>query len=801
MKRPIFVLLLVFVLGEVIAVLKLNVAVFIPVILIMVIIKIITKKHSGVFVVIFLFISLGFLITNNKMLQRDEAWKLGNITGEGSGNVYKILKTNYGYNVYLKNTLINNKECGNVIAFFQFEPDLKIGNKICLKGKIQQFEVAHNKGNFDSKKYYLSIGITTKIAIKEYYVPDDNYDFLRDRLCILKENIVRMFSNLCDTNGKDKWLYGDKAGIFSAILMGDKTELNQEIKDLYSLSGIAHILAISGLHISLIGMFIYNILRKRFSFAVSSAIAITVVTLFAITSGMGIATIRAFIMFILKLIGEILGRKYDYITAISLSALILLADNPFILINSGFQMSFCAMITITIIWPYVAYLLNIKSKIANSFVFSLCIGIFMNPVIAYNYFQLPTYSFMLNIIVVPLLGMVVISAVAGSCMGFFSILVGRIALAPGCFILEIYTVLCENALKLPGAVVVVGKPGIKIIVLYYLVVLLFLGGLTLIKKQYEKNCAVKDKVINENGKKVISSRTILKNQRKFDFKIRLAVMGITILSGIFIHYKPSKGLNVQFMDVGQGDGIFIKADDGTTITIDGGSSDVKNVAKYRIIPCIKSSGTGTIDYAIITHADKDHISGIEEIISMNTENGLKIKNMVMPYTHQKDEAYDELIIAAKTKGIKVLYIKEGNSIKLGKVEIKCIHPDGKYISDNRNDYSTVLSLKYENFSALFTGDIPAEIEKSIINKINSGYTILKVAHHGSKYSSDMEFLKKAKPKYSVISVGKNNSYGHPGIETINRLKSLDSEILRTDISGEIEVFSRENNMEIDVMRK
>ncbi|MBC5668208.1 DNA internalization-related competence protein ComEC/Rec2 [Eubacterium sp. BX4] len=799
MKRPIFVLLLVFVLGEVIAVLKLNIAVFIPVILIMVIIKIITKKHVGVFVVIFLFISLGFLNTNNKMLQRDVAWKLGNIEGEGQGSVDKILKTQYGYNVYLKNALINNRECGNIIAYFQSEPDLKIGNKIYLKGKFQQFEVARNKGNFDSKKYYLSIGITTKIAVKEYYVSDDNYDFLRDKLCTLREYVVGMFSKLCDTNGKDKWLYGNKAGIFSAILMGDKTELDQEIKDLYSLSGIAHILAISGLHISLIGMFLYSLLRKRFSFATSSALTIAVVTLFAITSGMGIATIRAFVMFVLKLIGEILGRKYDYITAISLSALILLADNPFIIINSGFQMSFCAMITITIIWPKVVYLINIKSKIANSIVLSLCIGIFMNPVIAYNYFQLPTYSFMLNIIVVPLLGIVVISAIAGSGMGFLSILMGKTALTPGCLILEVYTFLCENVLKIPGAVIVVGKPTIKIIVLYYMVIVFFLFCFTLVRKNYEKDCNIKE-MIDENGKKVISSQIILKKQRKFDFKIRLAVMGISILSGFFIYYTPSKGLDIQFMDVGQGDGIFIKADDGTTIIIDGGSSDVKNVAKYRMIPCIKASGTGVIDYAVITHADKDHISGIEEILNMNTENGLTIRNLVMPHVSYEDEAYDELLTAAKTKGIQVLYIKEGDTMKLGKVEIKCIHPDGKYISDNRNDYSTVLSLKYENFSALFTGDIPAEIEKSIINKIDNNYTILKVAHHGSKYSSDMEFLKKVMPAYSVISVGEDNSYGHPGTETINKLKSLNSKILRTDLSGEIEIFSKENNMEIDVMK-
>lgn len=799
MKRPIFVLLLVFVLGEVIAVLKLNIAVFIPVILIMVIIKIITKKYAGVFVMIFLFISLGFLNTNNKMLQRDVAWKLGNIEGEGQGSVDKILKTQYGYNVYLKNALINNRECGNIIAYFQSEPDLKIGNKTYLKGKIQQFEVARNKGNFDSKKYYLSIGITTKIAVKEYYVSDENYDFLRDKLCTLREYVVGMFSKLCDTNGKDKWLYGNKAGIFSAILMGDKTELDQEIKDLYSLSGIAHILAISGLHISLIGMFLYSLLRKRFSFATSSALTIAVVTLFAITSGMGIATIRAFVMFILKLIGEILGRKYDYITAISLSALILLADNPFIIINSGFQMSFCAMITITIIWPKVVYLINIKSKIANSIVFSLCIGIFMNPVIAYNYFQLPTYSFMLNIIVVPLLGIVVISAIAGSGMGFLSILMGKTALTPGCLILEVYTFLCENVLKIPGAVIVVGKPTIKIIVLYYMVIVFFLFCFTLVRKNYEKDCNIKE-MIDENGKKVISSQIILKKQRKFDFKIRLAVIGISILSGFFIYYTPSKGLDIQFMDVGQGDGIFIKADDGTTITIDGGSSDVKNVAKYRMIPCIKASGTGVIDYAVITHADKDHISGIEEILNMNTENGLTIRNLVMPHVSYEDEAYDELLTAAKTKGIQVLYIKEGDTMKLGKVEIKCIHPDGKYISDNRNDYSTVLSLKYENFSALFTGDIPAEIEKSIINKIDNNYTILKVAHHGSKYSSDMEFLKKVMPAYSVISVGEDNSYGHPGTETINKLKSLNSKILRTDLSGEIEIFSKENNMEIDVMK-
>ena len=195
---------------------------------------------------------------------------------------------------------------------------------------------------------------------------------------------------------------------------------------------------------------------------------------------------------------------------------------------------------------------------------------------------------------------------------------------------------------------------------------------------------------------------------------------------------------------------------------------------------LKSRGIGTIDYSIITHTDKDHISGILEILENNNSNRIRIKNLVMPDINMKDDTYNELIEKAKLKKINVLYIKKGDTLSLGKTKIKCIYPEITTTASDKNDYCTVLSVKNKTSKILLTGDISKEIEEKIKDDIEENYTVLKVAHHGSNYSSSEKFLKKVNPKYSIISVGKNNSYGHPGNETMERLRKQGGVIYRTD---------------------
>ncbi|WP_207661203.1 DNA internalization-related competence protein ComEC/Rec2 [Eubacterium ventriosum] len=792
-KRPVFWILLAFVLGEVIAVFDLNIAVPCIVLAIIVIRKIIIKAYEdmGAFVVIFFTLIMGFMLMSNEITTRNHIYDLKENTVIVQGKIYKIENTAFGTNIYLKGVEVENGEKSVSVKriFVNTEkiPNVKIGNIIKVRGKLRQFEEAANKGNFDSRKYYLSLGFYGKIEAGTIEVINSDYSGIRQGLYELRMEIIERLEKLCSDNNGIFSIINNKNGIIGAIILGDKTDLDSDIKELYSVSGIAHILAISGLHISFIGMAIYRLLRRRFRFLFSAAVSIPVVLSFGIMSGFGISTIRAIIMFILKIIGEVLGRKYDAITAISLAGLVLLVQNPFVVCNSGFQMSFGAIIAIVLILPIVEEILNTDNKIIKVISANFTISLVMNPILAWNYYELPTFSFLLNIVVVPLMSVVIVSSIVGifcSCIMFGF---GKVVIFPGCGILELYTFLCNIINKSSVASIVVGQPKVTIIIVYYAILLVVLFGLKNIRTKYTRAEKERNIIKKETGlvleKKAKKERRI-KGQ---NVKLRLACIVGFLLLNCLIYYIPNPGFYITFISVGQGDGILIHGDNGTKVMVDGGSTSEKQVAKNCIVPYLKAEGIGTIDYSIITHTDKDHISGILEILENNNSNRIRIKNLVMPDINMKDDTYNELIEKAKLKKINVLYIKKGDTLSLGKTKIKCIYPETTTTASDKNDYCTVLSVKNKTSKILLTGDISKEIEEKIKDDIEENYTVLKVAHHGSNYSSSEKFLKKVNPKYSIISVGKNNSYGHPGNETMERLRKQGGVIYRTDEKGGITI--------------
>ncbi|WP_215716340.1 DNA internalization-related competence protein ComEC/Rec2 [Eubacterium ventriosum] len=792
-KRPVFWILLAFVLGEVIAVFDLNIAVPCIVLAIIVIRKIIIKAYEdmGAFVVIFFTLIMGFMLMSNEITTRNHIYDLKENTIIVQGKIYKIENTAFGTNIYLKGVEVENGEKSVSVKriFVNTEkiPNVKIGNTIKVRGKLRQFEEAANKGNFDSRKYYLSLGFYGKIEAGTIEIINSDYSGIRQGLYELRMEIIERLEKLCSDNKGIFCIINNKNGIIGAIILGDKTDLDSDIKELYSVSGIAHILAISGLHISFIGMAIYRLLRRRFRFLFSAAVSIPVVLSFGTMSGFGISTIRAIIMFILKIIGEVLGRKYDAITAISLAGLVLLVQNPFVVCNSGFQMSFGAIIAIVLILPIVEEILNTDNKIIKVLSANFTISLVMNPILAWNYYELPTFSFLLNIVVVPLMSVVIVSSIVGifcSCIMFGF---GKVVIFPGCGILELYTFLCNIINKSSVASIVVGQPKVTIIIVYYAILLVVLFGLKNIRTKYTRAEKERNIIKKETGlvleKKAKKERRI-KGQ---NVKLRLACIVGFLLLNCLVYYIPNPGFYITFINVGQGDGILIHGDNGTKVMVDGGSTSEKQVAKNCIVPYLKAEGIGTIDYSIITHTDKDHISGILEILENNNSNRIRIKNLVMPDINMKDDTYNELIEKAKLKKINVLYIKKGDTLSLGKTKIKCIYPETTTTASDKNDYCTVISVKNKTSKILLTGDISKEIEEKIKDDIEENYTVLKVAHHGSNYSSSEKFLKKVNPKYSIISVGKNNSYGHPGNETMERLRKQGGVIYRTDEKGGITI--------------
>ena len=237
---------------------------------------------------------------------------------------------------------------------------------------------------------------------------------------------------------------------------------------------------------------------------------------------------------------------------------------------------------------------------------------------------------------------------------------------------------------------------------------------------------------------------------------------------------------VAFIDVGQGDGIFMRTANGTTWLIDGGSSDVQNVGKYRIIPFMNYYGEKSIDYACVSHGDQDHISGVRELLLEK-----KIRHLVLTAVSETDETVRKLADLAVSNGAQVIYISEDTRWESGGWQFWCLYPGREEKEKSENDQSMVLRVNASGTTFLFTGDISSEVE-NVLNKDGiSDVDVLKTAHHGSGYSSSEEFLKASKAKMAVISCGRKNRYGHPAPETLERMQKADIQVYITMKTGAV----------------
>ena len=788
-----------FVLGEVIAIYAQAALLFVTVLLVLLsfILLLFKNREQKIEKVMLMILSLcfmvvGYLITEGELSKKKSIDEINGQTIVVNGEILQITDTKYGFRYKVKTTIENLagnnkrnlKKIKDVNLIFETKEELSvsIGNNVKCRGIINRFDKARNKGNFDSDKYYQSLGIYGEIANCSVEITSNETNLIKQRLYDLKKSYTRQLKKICNDNniGVFKICNLENGGIIQGILLGNKNDINDDIKSLYQMNGISHILAISGLHISLIGLFVYSLIRKKLKFIPAAFFSISIILLFSMMTGFGVATVRATIMFIMNIAGEVLGRKNDRINAIALAFLLIVCSNTMVIINSGFQMSFAAIIGANFVWKITEKFMDIKGKRWSAFGFSLCITIVMNPIIAWNYYQIPMYSVLLNLIIVPLMGIVIASGFVGLYSSYLFVIIGKITILPACLIIKLYGLLCTIVEHIPFYNMICGKPNVIVVIVYYFTI----AGMCIGMKIYLKKSEDKEskKIIPKTGQIVESKKSKKAKKRKIFIKKIIFVFGSFIIITISLFVHIFTGFEVNFLDVGQGDGIAIRTHDAF-ITVDGGSSDVKNVGKYRIIPFIKYKGIRAIDYAIISHLDNDHVS---ELLEQSDNGGIKVRNIVLPKLLNKDDEYVEMEKLAHAMGVEVLYLKNGDSIEAGPLKIKCINPDIKNQMDDRNDNSTVLDVKYKNFSMLLTGDISSEVENNIEKNLAQKYTVLKVPHHGSRFSSSEKLLSKVSPKYSVISCGEGNSYGHPHIETIYRLNMHNTEILRTDLIGEID---------------
>ena len=349
-------------------------------------------------------------------------------------------------------------------------------------------------------------------------------------------------------------------------------------------------------------------------------------------------------------------------------------------------------------------------------------------------------------------------------------------------ILWFYDRICSLAERLPGNRIVTGRPQKVYIVLYYSVIL----GICIwfyCKKEQGKSSSTDTRKRQRRRRALAASAGVLGAAFGFLF--------ICICS-----YRICTGIEMTILDVGQGDGIFIRGPEGKCYLIDGGSSDVSSVGKYRIEPYLLSRATDTLDYVFVSHGDEDHVNGIEELLA-NQPLGIRIKNLVLPPERVWDERLEEIADLAVQNQTRVVIMGTGNRLKEEKMTITCMYPETEYSGEKGNAASMVLDISYGKFKVLLTGDIEVQSEAALLEQgIQGKYDVLKVAHHGSKGSSQEAFLEEIRPTIALVSAGIDNRYGHPHEETVKRLKKYGCKVYSTQDNGAITIKSDGEGMQL-----
>ena len=642
--------------------------------------------------------------------------------------------------------------------------EIRIGNRIKAPCNYMEFGKARNAGNFDEENYYRSMGISGKFRLQKkgkIEITDDSFDAGRQWLFEIRRKIRRIFQSILE---RDE----EKAGIFSAIVLGDRSGVESDVKNLYQKNGIAHVLAVSGLHISLIGMGLFRLLRKQFYTPVSAILSGSVMVLFCILSGGSASAIRSTTMFLLRMIAAIRGKTFDLLSGLSFAGLLLLLTNPLYLTNSAFLLSFGAILGLALPGHAAENFLSLQNSVGKAFFASLSVFLMTAPVLMSIYFEISLFSVLLNLAVIPLMSLILGSGILGGISGLLSLALARFAIGLGTYLLSFVEILCRILDYLPFLVFITGKPGTVRILLFYA---LLLGGTVLWGWWVRRERA---------------GTSFFRNKPE---RWKWCCIGIWILLLLFVLFLriPHHDLQITFLDVDQGDAILVEMPSGEVCLIDGGSSSISDVGTRRMESALKYYGISEIDYAFVSHTDSDHFSGMLELMEESGAGSIRIRHLCLP-VFEGNENQTLLVTAAEKRGVPVTFLSSGMTYSFGKVHLTCLHPASGKTYSNVNAASEVLSLTYDSFSALFTGDLEQEGEQELLHRFPSlDHDLLKVGHHGSRDASSSAFLDAVSPQIAVISVGGKNPYGHPHKEALERLNECGAQIYQTAEKGQIRV--------------
>ncbi len=645
---------------------------------------------------------------------------------------------------------------------------LEYGSVVKIVGEIRIPLGRRNFGGFDNRKFLASRGISGTMSIPEKaltILEGNRASWLKNIGYKIRHNILNTLNKSMPANG---------SSILAGMLIGYTAEMPEEMEENFRRAGLSHVMAVSGANIAfLLAPFLWFLKKLGFNPRWSSALAFPCMLFYVFATGMEASVIRAAIMAGVILTGMLLWRKADIYCSLAVSAIIILINNSFMLFDLGFILSFAATLSLVIFYQPLFCRLPVKIPkiIRDTLAGTVAAQLGVIPIIAFSFNTLSVISVVTNLLIVPLTGIITV-------LGAILVILGNILLPAAkmigillSIVINLMMFITEAMAAIPWAEINIATPSIFLVLIYYFILLYFRYG--------------HPKLVNEVAKPVFAAVMVL--------------CGAVIL----IISIPNNSLQIHFADVGQGDCAIIRTPSGKNIIIDGGGSINDQNGSYAgeriVVPLLYNLNMTEIDLMIASHGHMDHIGGLKTVIDK-----INVKKLIVADIN--DIEMRDLTDYAVNKGIPVIRMKEDDILyKENGLALKALYPlkDEKLMpidsTTNANELSLVVRLDYGDFSALFTGDIGFVTEQRILNNNNKEIRcdLLKVAHHGSKYSSDKSFVEAVEPNMSVISAGRN-TYGHPSPEAVERIAGQGSKIYQTMINGGIlvEVWEKETRMRV-----
>lgn len=706
---------------------------------------------------------------------------------------------------------------------------LPLPGQICsVKGHFLELSPATNEGEFSLPSYYKGEGISGVFQAKTIELVRGESSPFAKELFTLKQSLG---------NRIDALFPEETAGFLKSLFLGERSGITLSEKSLYQSAGISHILAISGLHLSLLGGFFYRLLRKtKLSSLLSSLITSFFLFSYFLFTGSSHSAFRALFMLFLRFAAIQLGKGKDLLSQLSFALLFLLWLNPLSLYSIGMQCSFftlfvfflleerpgkavrkkkekalskiCKKLALgfskhpSLLLKFPAYLSKLipcllstlPHRLQGSFLFYLA----LLPLFSLTQFSFPLYAPLLNLLLLPLLPFFFLLGAISILLSYLpeqDFLLLRLFSFSSRFLLnllfQIFHLFMEKSLALPFSQILLGKMQALSVIFYFL----FLYLLFFFPKA--KSLSL------------------------------LLSLGFLLSLPLYLP-KPPKELEIAALDVGQGDG-FVLRKGALVFTIDNGSTSKNLFPEQIFFPYCKAKRIQHIDYALLTHCDRDHISGIQALLEKNPS--ISLSHLILPASALQDHRYDLLKRLAYNHGADVSYWQKGDELvfseqgiclstkktawaenpstskkrgpdtKGHQLHIRCFYPNDSTYIEEANAHSIGCLLEYGHFRMLFTGDMPKESEEALLENCRETEAspivdVLKLAHHGSKTSSCPSFLSETRAKFALFSYGKKNRYGHPHKSTVENCKKYRLFPLETAKLGEILIKTNGEQFEI-----